>query len=212
MERQIASPIWISRGLVLFLLLSFAEGSMAATEYADRVPALTELATPKSGGAYTERSYKSPLVAELVLGEEKEVLTFCARIRNEMSFAWFVPRHDYFTRGSFHIYDTKGIRLATYPDYQGIGRLKLSDDMFGEIKPGGATDIVARLPLQEVLAQVHGEEFMVQFINGAVPPGLVEQFMNQRQELVSIALSSKRVRARCTKQGDEYRCTFSPEG
>lgn len=184
---------------------------MAATGYTDRVPALTELATPKSGGTYTERSYKSPLVANLLLSEERQVLTFCARIRNETSFAWFVPRHDYFTRGSFHIYDTKGARLATYPDYQEVGRLKLGDDMFGELKPGGTTDIVTRLPLQDVLTRVHGGEFLVQFINGAVPPGLEEQFMSQRQELVSVVLSSKRIRARCAKHDDGYRCTFSPE-
>ncbi|QCW24800.1 hypothetical protein FE772_03055 [Lysobacter enzymogenes] len=211
MERQIASPTWISRGFVVFLLLSFAEGVMAATGYADRVSALTELMPPKSGATYTERSYRSPLAAELTVKEAQGALDFHATVRNQGAFAWFVPTHDYFLGGSFRIYDRKGAMVAAYPVYEEAGRLKLGDDMFGELKPGQSVGIDARVTLSQVLERVEGGEFVIQFANSAVPPGLEASFMNERKELISIVLSSQRIRARCAKEGGGYRCSFSPE-
>lgn len=184
---------------------------MAATAYADRVLALTELMPPKGGAAYTERSYRSPLAADLVVKQEQGTLDIHATVRNTGTFAWFVPKHDYFLRGSFRIYDAKGAIVAAYPVYEEAGRLSLSDDMFGEIKPGASIGIDTRVALQQVLKQAQGGEFLVQFANSAMPPGLEMSFMKERKELVSIVLSSKRVRARCTKEGDGYHCSFAPE-
>lgn len=184
---------------------------MAATGYADRVPALTELTPPKRSADYTERSYRSPLAADLTVKEAQGVLDFHATIRNKGAFAWFVPKHGYFLSSSFHIYDRKGTMVAAYPVYEELGRLRLSDDMFGELQPGKSVGIDARVTLRQLLERIEGGEFVIRFANSAMPPSLEASFMNDRKELVSIVLSSQRIRARCAKEGDGYHCSFSPE-
>lgn len=202
---------WIGCSLFFFPLLSFAKEPTMASGYADQIAALPELLPSSAAGAYIVRTYRSPLTAELVVREDGGVLSLRARIRNTASFAWFVPRHDYFVSNSFHIHDGKGTRIATHPQYQELGRPGLSDSMFGELQPGESTDIDVRLPLQQVQAQVRQGDFLIRFINGAVPPGLEVALMNTRGELVSVVLSSNRIRARCPVRREGRRCTFSTE-
>lgn len=202
---------WIGCSLFFFPLLSLAKDPTMGSGYADQISALPELLPSSAAGAYIVRTYKSPLTADLVAREEGGVLSLRARIRNTASFAWFVPRHSHFVSNSFHIHDGKGTRIATHPQYQELGRPRLSDSMFGELQPGESTDIDVRLPLRQVQAQVRQGDFLIRFINGAVPPGLEAALMNTRGELVSVVLSSNRIRARCPVRREGRRCTFSPE-